>query len=207
MIAAASIHTVLAVHPSNPARTPAEFLDAVRKASAPVQYGVGGTGSGPHLAGELFAQAAGVKLQHIPYKGGGPMMADLLGGRIGAGFTVLSTAVPQIRAGKLRVLAVMSERRVHAAPDIPAVTEVVPGYAMPDIWVGVLGPAGLPDPILRRMHAEVARAINVPDIREKLAGAGFDVTGDLSPEQFAASVARSVEVFRCVTAAAGIRPE
>lgn len=207
IVAAATIHSVLAVHPSHPATTMAGFLDAARSSKDPVLYGVGGAGSGPHLAGELLAQAAAIKLKHIPYKGGGPMMNDLLGGQIQVGITVLSTAMPQAKAGKLRILALMAGRRATVASDIPAVTESVPGYALPEIWVGLLGPAGLPPAIAARLNAEVTKAINVPEIRDRLVAAGFEITADQSPAEFAASVQRGVEVFGRVTSRAGIRPE
>lgn len=207
IIAAAAIHTVLAVHPSHPAKTMAEFLDAARKSPAPVLYGVGGVGSGPHLAGELLAQAAAIKLNHVPYKGGGPMMSDLLGGQILVGMTVLSTAIPQAKSGKLRILALMADRRATIAPDISAVTESVPEYVLPDIWVGLLGPAGLPPAIAARLNAEVAKVINLPEVRERLVGAGFEITANQSHTEFAVSVQRGVEIFRRITAQAGIRPE
>ena len=207
VIAAASIHTVLAVHPSHPARTMADFLEFARKSTAPVQYGVGGVGSGPHLAGELLSQASGVKLAYVPYKGGGPMMTDLLGGQISVGLTVLSSAIPQEKSGRLRVLALMADKRAASAPDIPAITETVASYTLPDIWVGVLGPAALPMPIAMRVHGEISKAMNMPDIREKLVGAGFELTGTLQPQALAESVRRSVETFRRITSLAGIQPE
>jgi tripartite-type tricarboxylate transporter receptor subunit TctC len=207
IIAAAAIHTVLAVHPSHQAKTMGEFLDGARKSAVPVLYGVGGVGSGPHLAGELLAQAAAIKLSHIPYKGGGPMMSDLLGAQVMVGMTVLSTAVPQAKSGKLRILALMADRRATIAPEIPAITESVPGYALPDIWVGLLGPAGLPPAIAARLHAEVAKVINLPEIRERLVGAGFEITANLSQAEFAVSIQRGVEIFRRIAAQAGIRPE
>lgn len=207
VIAAASIHTVLAVHPSHPARTMADFLEFARKSTAPVQYGVGGVGSGPHLAGELLSQASGVRLAYVPYKGGGPMMTDLLGGQISVGLTVLSSAIPQAKSGRLRVLALMADKRAASAPDIPAITETVASYTLPDIWVGVLAPAALPMPIAMRVHGEVSKAINMPDIREKLVGAGFELTGTLQPQALAESVRRSVDAFRRITSQAGIQPE
>jgi tripartite-type tricarboxylate transporter receptor subunit TctC len=205
--AAAVVHTVLAVHPSHPSKTMAEFVELGRNSAAPLLYGVGGVGSGPHLAGELLAQAAGMKLNAVPYKGGGPMMNDLLGGQVQAGMTVLSTAIPQARAGKLRILSVMSGKRVAVAPEIPAITEAVPGYALPDIWVGLLGPAGLSAPIANRLNAEVSAAVNAPEVRERLVAAGFEIGARQSPAEFAASVQQSVEIFRRITARAGIRPE
>ena len=207
VIAAASIHTVLAVHPSHPAKNMAEFLEIARKSTAPIQYGVGGVGSGPHLAGELLAQAAGAKLAFVPYKGGGPMMTDLLGGQISVGLTVLSSAIPQVKSGRLRVLALMADKRAASAPDIPAVTETLPNYALPDIWVGIVAPASLPAPIANRIHAEVYKTMNMPEVREKLVGSGFELTGTLTPQALAESVRRSVDTFRRIASQAGIQPE
>jgi tripartite-type tricarboxylate transporter receptor subunit TctC len=203
IIAAASIHTVLAVHPSHPAKTMHEFLAQAKSAPQPVLYGSGGL----ILFGELLAQSAGIRMQHVAYKGGGPMMTDLLGGQISTGLTVLSSAMPHVKSGKLRVLAVLSDKRSRAAPDIPAVTEAVPAYSMQDTWVGVLGPAGLPEPIVRRVHAEVAKALQSPEIHGALSNAGFEITANQSPQELAGAVQRYVETMRRVTSNAGIVPQ
>ena len=203
IIAAATIQTVVAVHPSHPAKTMAEFLSQARATPQGVLYGTGGL----VLFGELLAQTAGIRMIHVPYKGGGPMLADLLGGQITTGLTVLSTAMPHVKANRLRVLAVMSDKRARIAPDIPALTETLPDYSMADSWVGVLGPAGMPRPLVNRIHAEVKKTLDAAAVRDLLNGAGFEVTGNLSPEQLAESVVKTVEVFRRVTANARIVPE
>lgn len=206
IVAAASIHTVLAVHPSNPAQNLEQFLDRARASAEGTLYATGGVGSSPHLAGELLAQAAQLKLVHVPYKGGGPMLTDLIGGQVTTGFTVLSTATPHAQAGRLRLLAVMSSARARTAPDLPAITERVPNYAMPDIWIGVLGPAKLSAAHVDKIHRALRSVLEQPALREQLNGVGFEVTASLSPQALQASVQKATEVFRQVTSRAGIEP-
>jgi tripartite-type tricarboxylate transporter receptor subunit TctC len=203
IIAGAKIQAVLAVHPSHPAKTMAEFVALAKAAPHPVQYGSGGM----QLFGEMLAQAADIKMTHVAYKGGGPMMTDLLGGQITTGLTVLSSALPHVKAGRLRVLSVLTDKRTTVAPDVPAVTETVPDYRPMDTWVGVLGPAGLPPAVVERVHAEVRKALATPAVRAKLTDIGFEVTGDMSSKEFAESVRERVELYRSVTQAAGIVPE
>jgi len=207
IIAAAAIPMAFAVHPSFPASTMAEFLDYARKTPEGVFFGSGGIGSPSHLAGEMLAQVAAIKFTHVPYKGGAPMMTEFLGGQIKAGFGMLPSFMPHAKNGSIRVLAVTQEKRTKSAPEIPSITETVPNYALPDIWVGILGPAGLPSPIVSRIHAEVRKALNHAEVRDRLQAAGFEITGDLSPAQLAESIQRSMEVFRQITSQAGIKPE
>ncbi len=203
IIAAAKITTVLAVHPSNPAKNMNEFLARAKASPQGVQYGSGGL----VLFGELLAQAADIKMIHVPYKGGGLMMTDLLGGQIDTGITVLSSAMPQVKADKLRVLAVLTDKRAKAAPDIPAVTESVPNFTPQDTWIGLLGPAGLPKPIVDRVYAEMKKIIETPATRDRFGEIGFEVTGDLTPAQLSDAAKVSYETYRRVTAKAGIQPE
>lgn len=203
IIAAAKIQAVLAVHPSHPARTMSEFVAQAKAAPHPVQYGSGGM----QLFGEMLAQAADVRMSHVAYKGGGQMMTDLLGGQITTGVTVLSSARQHVQSGKLRVLSVLSDKRAGVSPDIPAVTETVPDYRAMDTWVGILGPAGMPPAVVERVHAQVRKALVNPAVRGRLTELGFEVTGDLSPAQFADSVRERVELYRRVTRTAGIVPQ
>lgn len=203
IIAAAKITTVLAVHPRHPAKNMSEFLAHARASSAGSLYGSGGL----VMFGELLAQAADIKMVHVPYKGGGLMMTDLLGGQIDTGLTVLSSALPQVQQGKLRVLAVLSDKRSPVAPEIPAITESVPGFTPQDTWVGILGPAGLPKPIVERVHDEVKKIIETPALRARFAEIGFEVTGDLTPTQLSDEVKTRHEAYRRVTEKAGIQPE
>lgn len=203
IIAAASIHTVLAVHPSHPARTMAEFLSHAKGAPDGVLYGTGGL----IVFGEVLAQSAGIRMVHVPYKGGGPMLTDLLGGQITVGLTVLSSAIPLARSGKLRVLALLSDKPSRVAPEIPVVTQTVPTYSMPETWVGLLGPAKLPRPIVQRLHAEVQKIINTPEIRDQLNKAGFETTGTQTPDELAAAADKAMALLQRVTANAKITPQ
>src|SRR6266850_2288352 len=145
---------LLVVNPSSPPRTLQEFIAWTKSRSGELNYGSAGLGSGGHLAGELYKHMSGVKAQHIPYKGSGPALVDLLGGRYDYNFAGIQAAQPHVRSGKLRALAVTTPQRVAALPDIPAVAEAVPGYEVVG-WYGVIGPAGLPAPIVSRLHDEL----------------------------------------------------
>ncbi|MGE4338231.1 MAG: Bug family tripartite tricarboxylate transporter substrate binding protein [Pigmentiphaga sp.] len=203
IIAAAKIHTVLAVHPSHPASNLEEFIAHAKAAPDSVLYGSGGL----LLFGELLAQAADVSMTEVPYKGGSMMLTDLLGGQIDTGLSILSSVIPHAREDRLRAIAVLSDQRAAAAPDIPAVTEAVPAFEAQDNWVGVLGPAGLDPRITERVHAEIQRILAMPDVRQRMTDLGFEVTGDLSPAELQTSVKESVQTYRRITANAGIVPQ
>jgi tripartite-type tricarboxylate transporter receptor subunit TctC len=206
LTAAVVVPIALAVHPSVPAATAKEFVDYARKNPGKLSYGSSGLGSPHHLAGELFNQTAGTDLIHVAYKGAGPAMQDLVAGQIPAVFTTLSTALPQMRAGRIKVLGVVEAKRALAAPEVPTIGESVPGYAMPDSWLGFFGPPGLPGPIGQRLSAELVRALTAPDARARLDAGGLQVVAT-SPEEFTAMMKREIEVFRTITAKAGIKPE
>ena len=133
-------------------------------------------------------------------------MQDLTGGQIPVVFTTLSTALPQSRNAKIKILGVVEAKRTSSGPDIPTVGESVPGYAMPDSWLGFFGPAGLPGPIARRLNGEIVKALHAPEVRAKLEAAGMPVLGT-SAEEFARMLRRDIEMFRRITTAAGIKPE
>jgi tripartite-type tricarboxylate transporter receptor subunit TctC len=158
---------LLVVNPASPPRTLPEFIQWTKKRSGELNFGSAGLGSGGHLAGELYSQMAGIKAQHIPYKGSGPALVDLIAGRYDYNFAGLQAAQTQVRGGKLRALAVTTPQRVAALPDIPAVAEALPGYEVVG-WYGVIGPAGMPAPIVERLHQELMRVLAQPDVRERL---------------------------------------
>jgi tripartite-type tricarboxylate transporter receptor subunit TctC len=173
---------LLVVNPSSPPRTLQEFIEWTKSRSGELNYGSAGLGSGGHLAGELYQHMTGVKAQHIPYKGSGPAMVDLIGGRYDYNFAGLQGAVVHVRSGKLRALAVTTPQRIGAMPDIPAVAEAVPGYEVVG-WYGVIGPAGLPAPIVSRLHEELIRVLGQPDVRERIVNDGSEPVGS-SPREF-----------------------
>jgi tripartite-type tricarboxylate transporter receptor subunit TctC len=173
---------LLVVNPSSPPRTLQEFVAWTKKRSGELNYGSAGLGSGGHLAGELYKQMAGIKAEHIPYKGSGPALMDLIGGRYDYNFAGLQAAQTQVRSGKLRALAVTTPQRIPALPDLPAVAEALPGYEVVG-WYGVIGPAGMPVPLVERIHDELARVLAQPDVRERILADGSEPVGN-TPREF-----------------------
>ena len=172
---------MLLVNPSSPPKNVKEFVEWTRSFKGPLNFGSAGLGSGGHLAGELYNLMAGVKAQHIPYKGTGPAIIDLLAGHYHYNFAGMAGAVIQMRAGKLRGLAVTTPKRVAALPDIPAMAEVLPGFEIVG-WYGVIGPAKMPKPIVTRLHTEFVKVLKQPEITERIHGDGAEPVGS-SPEE------------------------
>jgi tripartite-type tricarboxylate transporter receptor subunit TctC len=189
---------LLVVNPSSPPRTLQEFVDWTRKRSGELNYGSAGLGSGGHLAGELYKQMAGIKAEHIPYKGSGPALMDLIGGRYDYNFAGIQAVQPQVRSGKLRALAVTTPQRIPALADLPAVAEALPGYEVVG-WYGVIGPAGLPAPLVARLHDELVRVLAQPDVRERILHDGSEPVGT-TPREFgefmAADLAKWAKVVK-----------
>ena len=203
---AVEVPIVLAVHPSVPAGSAMEFVEYVKKNPDKVSFGTSGTGSPHHLAGELLKQVTGIDMLHVPYKGAGPSMQDLVGGQIAAVFTTLSTAIPQARGGKIKMLGLVEAKRQPSVPNLPTIGESVPGYAMPRSWLGFFGPAGLSAPIVKRLNTELLKALHAPDTRAKLEAAGMPVLGTPA-EEFALVVRDDIEMYRRIATAADIKPE
>ena len=174
----------LVVHPSTPVETLAQFVEWTRGTKTALNFGSAGIGSGGHLAGELYNQMAGIKAAHVPYKGSGPALADLVGGQYHYNFAGLQAAQTLVRSGKLRGLAVTTPKRVPAMPDVPAVAEALPGFEVVG-WYGFAAPAKLPAAILAKLHGEIVRILNQPDIRERILSDGSEPVGS-SPEEFRA---------------------
>lgn len=182
---------VLLVHPSVPANTLAEFVRLLKANPDKYSFGSAGSGTSQHISGELFNTMAGVKMQHVPYRGSGPMMADLLGGNLLVAVDNIATAIPHMKAGKLRGLAVTSAVRSGAAPDIPTMAESgLAGYELSS-WQAVFAPAGTPQPIVDRLHAEIAKILKSPDIQKRFAELGLDPSG-MPPQELAALVKNDV---------------
>jgi len=173
---------LLVVNAESPPKTLQEFVAWTKQRSGELNFGSAGLGNGGHLAGELYKHMTGVKAQHIPYKGTGPALIDLIAGRYDFNFAGLAGAVPQMRSGKLRGLAVTTPQRVASLPDIPAVAEAVPGFEVVG-WYGVIGPAGMPQPIVTRLHDELVRVLAMPDVRERIVHDGSEPVGN-EPQAF-----------------------
>ena len=171
----ASSSNVLAVHPDLPVKSLSEFIALAKKQPGKLQYASGGVGSFMHLGGELFKIAAGVDLLHVPFKGGGPAMIDVVGGHTKAIFATTSTGAPQIRSGKVRALGVGSAMRQAALPEVPTLTEAgLPGYEVAN-WVGIVAPAGTPQAIVDKLHKEISAAMDSPEVQQQLAAQGAEV--------------------------------
>ena len=180
----ASTPMVLEVHPSVPARTLAEFIAHAKANPGKLTYASGGIGTTAHLLSELLNLRAGLDMTHIPYQGGAPAVADLIGGHVGFSFASMPSALPHVRAGKLRALAVAPAQRVPSAPELPTVAESgLPGFSSED-WQGVLAPAKTPQDIVMRLNGEIHKVLGATEVRDKLDAQGFQVRLS-TPQQFA----------------------
>ena len=202
----AMVPNVLVVGPAMPTRTVAEFIALAKAKPGKFDYGSGGNGSAAHLATEYFKLTAGVDLQHIPYKGTAPALADLLGGQIALMITGLPPVLPHAKSGKLRILGVASLHRLKQFPDIPTIAESgVPGFEATQ-WYGILAPAATPKDIVAKLNREFVKSLRDPAVAEKLAGEGADPVGD-SPEQFAAFIRSEIDLWGRVIRATGARAD
>jgi len=172
----------LVVNPASPPKTPKEFIEWTRGFKGGLNFGSAGIGSGGHLAGELFNLMAGIKAQHIPYKGSGPALADLLGGQYQYNFAGMQAAQNLVRAGRLRGLAVTTPKRIGAMPDVPAMAEVLPGFELVG-WYGIAGPAKMPKALVTRLHGELTKMLAMSDVRERILADGSEPVGS-DPETF-----------------------
>jgi len=173
---------LLVVNAASPPKSLKEFIDWTKGHPGPLNFGSAGIGSGGHLAGELYKQMTGVKAEHVPYKGSGPALVALLAGEYQFNFAGLQAAQVQVRAGRLRAIAVTSPKRAAAMPDVPAVAEALPGFEIVG-WYGVLGPARMPEPIVGKLRDALLRALNSPDVRDRIVADGSEPVGN-SPETF-----------------------
>ena len=194
---------VVTLHPSFPPRSIRELIAFLKARPDAVNYGSSGNGSPPHLATELFKTMTGTKMQHIPYKGAGPAAIDVIAGQIPIYFMNALQAVPHIRGGRLRALAVTSDQRFPALPDIPTIAEAgVPGYAMTN-WYGLLVTGGTPKSSIARLHAEIVRILGLPEIRERLVNEGALVVAS-TPDEFMAFLKKEMATNARIVQASGM---
>jgi len=197
---------LMAVHPSVPAKSVQEFIALAKARPGQILFSSGGRGTNSHLATELFASMAQIRLVHVPYKGSTPGVIDLMAGHVALMINSVSTVLAHVRSGKLRALGVASAHRVAAAPDIPTIAEAgLPGYESVQ-WSGLLAPAGTPQEIIARLHKETIAILRAPDMRERLAGDGSELVAN-SPEEFAAFLKAELVKWAAVVKATGIAPE
>jgi len=195
--------SVLAVHPSFPPRTVKELIAFAKARPNEINYASSGNGSPPHLMTELFKLMTGTRMTHVPYKGGGPATIAVVAGEVPIYILSPAQAAPFLKSGRLRGLGVTSDTRDPAFPDLPTIAEAgVPGYAMTN-WYGLFVPAGTPEAALRKLHAEMVRIVNLPDVKARLARGGSTVVGS-TPEEFAAFLKAEIAKVARVVKAAGI---
>ncbi len=192
--------------PALPFESMRDLVEYARRHPGKLSYGTSGIGTTHHLSGESIRLLAGIDWVHVPYKGGPPVITDLIGGEIQVGFSILATAAPFLASGKIRVLAVNGPKRYHVIPNVPTVTEQLPGYEPPSTWGGYFGPAGMPRAIVVRLHDEIVRILNSPEVRAKAEDIGFPVATS-TPEELSATIRRDIEYTAGIVKAVGIRPE
>jgi tripartite-type tricarboxylate transporter receptor subunit TctC len=183
----------------------AELIAQAKAHPGQVTYASVGAGSSNHLNALLLSERAGLEMVHVPYKGGAPMMIDLVGGQVNVMFVSAPQAIPQVQAGRIKALAIGSPKRIAQLPDTPTVAETLPGFAAQS-WVGMLVPAGTPQAVVARLHDATARALADPAVRGKLSAQGFDVVGS-TPEAFLAFARAESDKWAKVIARFGVRVE
>jgi tripartite-type tricarboxylate transporter receptor subunit TctC len=202
----ASAPSVLVVNPSLPVRSVAEFTAYARANPGKLNFASNGNGSSAQLAAVLYETMAGVKMLHVPYKGLGPALTDLLSGQVQLMFSSIVAIVPHIQAGRLRALAVTSRKRSALLPEVPTLAESgLPGYEAGS-WYGILAPAGTPRPAVERLHDEIVKALRMPQVSQRLAAEGAEVIGS-TPEEFGAHIKAEIERMGKAIRAGGIRME
>ena len=196
--------SVLAVHPSLPAKSVKEFIAFVKTRPDEILFSSSGSGSGQHLAMELLNRMAGLKLVHIPFKGTAPSILDLVAGRVSVTAASAISTMPHVKAGKLRPLAVASAKRSPSVPELPTIAEAaLPGFAV-DQWYSLFAPAGTPKDILAKLHGVIAKTVADPETKQKLLAMGLDPVGS-TPDEFAAYVKTETAKWGKLVREAGIR--
>jgi tripartite-type tricarboxylate transporter receptor subunit TctC len=181
---AGDVLSVMVVHPGTGVTNVRQFIDWARQRQGQIRFGSSGTGQPDHIAGELFQKLTGVQMTHVPYKGGGPALVDLIAGDLQIMFATYVVASPHIKSGRLKALATTAPHRQPLLPDLPAVSETVPGFGFTN-WNGMFAPGRTPAAIADRLHAAVNKALQVPEVRKRQQGAGIEPVGSPSRSEFA----------------------
>jgi tripartite-type tricarboxylate transporter receptor subunit TctC len=197
---------LVVVNPAFKAKTLKEMIAMAKAKPGSVNFASSGQGSVIHMATELFATTAGIRMNHVPYKGTGPALTDTIAGQTDVFFSSTATALPHVKAGKLRALAVTTAKRIPAEPDVPTVIEAgVPGYEV-ILWHGLIGPKGMPKPIVDKLNAEVVKILRLDDAKAQLQADGVAPAGG-SPQQFRDTIAKEIVVWRKVAQDSNIKAE
>jgi tripartite-type tricarboxylate transporter receptor subunit TctC len=197
---------MMAVHPSLPVKTFRELVTFAKARPGELNHASGGNGTGPHLAMELLMQQTGMKLVHITYKGGGPAMIDFIAGHTQVYMSNIVTILPQVKAGKARALATSGEKRSNVSPDVPTISESGIALYSEGAFHGVVAPAGVPKPVIERLHAEIVKAMKSDEVLSRLTAEGAEVVAS-SPQEFTAKIRGDVAKWAKVIKAAGIKPD
>ena len=203
----AVVNDIVAVNPSVPVKNIQELIDHGRHSKTPLFYGTPGVGGSQHLGGLLLAQSTGLNLDHVPYKGGSIALADALGGQVPMVVLSAPSVLPHLKTGKLRALGVIQDKRMRSAPDIPTVSETIPGFAVPPLWIGILGPAGLPKSVSERLNQALRQAMRATEVRQALEDRGYDMVAEVGVDEFLGSIRSDVELIRKIVTTARIQPE
>ncbi len=206
IIAAVEPATCLIVHPSVPANTVPELIAWLKANPGRASYGTSGNGSVFHLTGELFKQTTGVQMAHVPYRGVDPAMNDLIAGHVPVLFTALSTAAPHVDAGKAKLIAMLEPDRFPRRPDVPSITESIPAFRKPPTWFGFFAPKGVPEPIITKLNAEIAKILASPQIQARFEDAGYAMLGG-SPQRLRDMMVEGIDRFGTIIKTAGIQPD
>ena len=196
---------ILVVHPTLPVKTVKDLIALARSKPAQLNYASASTGGMPHLAGELFNTMTGVKMIHIPYKGAAPATTDLLAGQVSLMFNNMLSAMPQVKNGRLRAIAVTSTKRSAAVPELPAIAETVPGYEASG-WYAALAPAATPRELISKINNDMNRIMKMPDVMQRLAGDGVEAVGS-TPDQFGAYLRSEIAKWGKVVQASGAKAD
>ncbi len=200
----AVVPDVIMVHPSVPVKNMKELVAWIKAQKTPVNFGSGGIGSIGHILGEMFKKEAGVNIEHVGYKGSAPMIVDLIGGNLSFSFDTLPQNVPHIKSGKLRPIAVTSRARAAIAPDVPSVTEEGMTFLVAENFIGISGPAGLPEPVVKRLHAAIQESLDDPNFVKRLNELGFAVQ-KMSQADFQAFVQNQITGWAPAVKASGAK--
>jgi tripartite-type tricarboxylate transporter receptor subunit TctC len=194
---------ILVVNPNVPVKSVAELIALAKQKPGQVTFGSAGNGSSNHLTGEMLAAMTGVKMQHVPYKGSGPALNDVIAGQITFMFDQYSTVGPNVKAGKLRAIGIATKQRHRLLPDVPTIAETVPGFEVSP-WYGLFAPAGTPRDIVNRLNAELTKVMNSAEIHERMTTLGWDPVTN-TPEEFTALIKSELAIWGDVVKKSGAR--
>ena len=197
---------IVVVHPAFPASSIEELIRKIKSEPGKIAFASSGNGSAQHLAAELFRQRAGLDMVHVPYKGGGPALIDVMGGQVPVYFGNMASALPHVKNGKLKALAVTGAKRSPAAPELPTVAESgMPGYQVYE-WNAIFAPAGTPGAVINRLQSEISKVVRIPEVRDRVLALGGEIVAS-SPAELGAWVREQSASWSRVVRAANIKPE